>query len=240
MHCTDDADSMPFRVLPDTCVELFVNYTGKHLATIKGAVDSGEKGSFFSFRLSGFMDVQMQPGSGCIAVCFYPGAACHFFKTPMAAFTDSATELNLAWGNIAAELEERVALCASETQRAELIQHYLLRQLVKNHKTDAAVQYCLSEMHTGLSVNELAEKTGISQRQLSRRFQKNIGLGPKEFSRVNRFLRALDYMKKNNGNSLTDVAYACGYYDQSHFIFDFKAFAGITPGELYTAGRVIF
>src|SRR5690606_9364089 len=70
MDCEDDADTRHIRVLPDTCVELFVNYTGTPVAIIG---DELYRRSIVTFRMSRPMDVQMRKGSGCLAICFFPG-----------------------------------------------------------------------------------------------------------------------------------------------------------------------
>ena len=84
------------------------------------------------------------------------------------------------------------------------------------------------------------KKTTIRQRQLNSQFQCFLGLAPKEFARVTRFLHALEKLKKSTSGSLTALAYESGYFDQSHFIHDCKEFAGMTPKEVIRSQAIIY
>jgi AraC-like DNA-binding protein len=244
MESKGPADVMaPFRVLPDTCVELFVNYTDVPLARITGKQNTDTNRSIIVFRMSSFMDVHMQPGSGCIAICFNPGAAYHFFSLPMHEVTDSVAGMDHFWEHASTELEEKVALTHTNKERVSIIQHYLIQLLTKKQKADKAVEYCLWQINLlkgQLSVNQLSEKTGISLRQLGRRFNNCVGLSPKEYTRISRFIHSLPHLKKLPSVSLTEVAYESGYYDQAHFIHDYKEYTGLTPGEVRTSGNIIY
>jgi AraC-like DNA-binding protein len=71
----------------------------------------------------------------------------------------------------------------------------------------------------------------ISSRELERRFKKNIGLSPKQIARIYHFQSVLQL--KNKSGSSTELAHAAGYYDQSHFIREFRDIAGINPFSFF-------
>ena len=81
-------------------------------------------------------------------------------------------------------------------------------------------------------MDELSERSHISQRQLNRLFRAHLGFSPKTFSRVVRFQRALNLLKSDPGCTLAEVATRCGYDDQPHFVHEFKAYAGAAPKKL--------
>jgi AraC-like DNA-binding protein len=81
-------------------------------------------------------------------------------------------------------------------------------------------------------IAELLHETGWSERHFATTFRREFGLTPKAFARVLRFGRAVETLSRGDGPSLTDVALACGYYDQAHFNHDFQRFAGVTPTAL--------
>ena len=81
-----------------------------------------------------------------------------------------------------------------------------------------------------LAIGPLAAEVGWSRRHLAARWRRDVGLGPKTVARVLRFEHALRLVRE--GRALADVAYACGYADQSHLNRDFRALAGATPREV--------
>jgi AraC-like DNA-binding protein len=85
--------------------------------------------------------------------------------------------------------------------------------------------------HGQMKIEELAIRSHLSPRQFERRFKRLIGRTPKTFARLVRFEAVRDTLYQNPARPMTDLAYQFGYTDQSHFIHDFKAFAGYTPSE---------
>jgi len=239
MDFDGDADTSHICVLPDTCAELFINYTIAPLAVIGNEL---HRRSIVTFRMSRPMDVQMRKGAGCLAICFHPGMASPFFPMPMHELTDTATALTDVWSDMAGEIEDKLADAPDNSTRVAIVQHHLMQQLACNGE-DALVTYCLRVVQSAdvtLSVKQLCEKAGISQRHLARRFQQAVGLSPKAYLGVNRFIRSLQHLKQYPSRSLTDIAYQGGYYDQAHFIRDYKAYAGHTPGEVVQSGHILY
>jgi len=77
--------------------------------------------------------------------------------------------------------------------------------------------------------NEL--DTGISPRQLRRLFEYYIGDTAKVFSKVVRFQQLLNAKPSSQSLRQHKVFFSSGYYDQAHFIKEFKSFYGVTPGK---------
>lgn len=239
MDCDEGTDTSHVRVLPDTCVELFLNYTSTPIAVIG---DELYKGSIISARMSRPMDIQMRKGAGCLAICFYPGMAYRFFHFPMQMLSDKNAALSDIWKGLADEIEDKLASARNNDTRVFIVQNYLLRQLTRG-KNDLQMARCLQQVQctAGLvSVTKLTNDTGISQRHLSRKFQQYIGLSPKEYLRVYRFIQSLSHLKKYPLHSLTEIACKSGYYDQAHFNHDFKTYAGCTPAELAQAPHILY
>src|SRR3569833_813400 len=106
MDCDKDTDTDHIRVLPDACVELFVNYTETPVAMIGNEL---HKRSIITSRMSRPMDVQMRKGAGCLAVCFYPRIAYNFFNVPMHVLTDATVSLSKQKKDTATKKEKRLA-----------------------------------------------------------------------------------------------------------------------------------
>ena len=94
-------------------------------------------------------------------------------------------------------------------------------------------------MHRGdalETVEILSDHAGLSGRRLARLFALEVGLTPKLYARVLRFRRVLQLTHVDRPVDWSDIAHRCGYFDQAHFIRDFKEFSGLTPGD-YLARR---
>ena len=180
MDCEDDVDTNHIHVLPDACVELFINYTSTPVAIIDNEL---HQRSIVSSRMSRHSEVQMRKGDGCIAICFYPGMAYRFFHLPMYILANRTLALSDLWKDMAGDVESELADACNHKARAIIVQKYLLQQMIQN-ECDKGVVYCLRKIQqsdNAMSVNQLVGYTGFSQRHLSRKFnrwwacrQKNI------------------------------------------------------------------
>ena len=180
---------------------------------------------------------------GFVSVCFLPGAAAHFFPVAMHEVSDAMIDLRDLWKNMPPKWKNGLAAQRIIIERVAIIQEYLTRQLEKLKKPDKTVEHWLWQVNYfkgQLAVEDLSRKVNISQRQLGRRFNQTVGLSPKEFSRVTRFIHSLKHLKKYPSLSLTEIAYESGYYDQAHFIHDYKNYAGVTPGELVADTSILY
>ena len=155
--------------------------------------------------------------------------------------TDSVVPLSELWAARANEYTERLALAGEMMARVRIVEGILFEALRVNRQRDGAVERCVQLIQSAgdpVSVKGLGSTIGLSSRQLRRRFQNAIGMTPKEFVRVNRFIRAAHRLREPASNSFTETAHACAYFDQAHFNHDFREFAGMTPGEFIVAENV--
>jgi AraC-like DNA-binding protein len=83
------------------------------------------------------------------------------------------------------------------------------------------------------SIENIASHANMSIKTFERKFIEQVGISPKLFSRIIRFNTAIALKMNNPERSWTDIAHGCGYYDQMHFIKDFKLFSGITPTQYF-------
>lgn len=129
-------------------------------------------------------------------------------------------------------LVERIALAATTQERINILTDYFKSQLRKPKLGDKlmvnAGQY-IKQYNGNLNIANLSDIFCLSQKQFERRFKTNTGFNPKLYARIVRFETALN--NRGNYTNFTEVAHAHGYYDQAHFISDFKAFAGYSPNR---------
>lgn len=105
---------------------------------------------------------------------------------------------------------------------------------VKRPHTGNALDFLLHEIHRlkgDMRLSEMSEFTGCSISGLRTLFAREVGMSPKEYAKIVRFNHVALSMERNRSSSLTEIAYAMGYYDQAHFIKDFRSITGLAPKE---------
>jgi transcriptional regulator GlxA family with amidase domain len=110
----------------------------------------------------------------------------------------------------------------------------------KGRRSDSRAAAALSiiESHKGrVDIDRLAELAGMSIRQLERRFGERVGMSPKELCRILRFKNVFKHLAAYAADGWASTALACGYYDQSHMIRDFKHYAGTSPAAYFSGRR---
>jgi AraC-like DNA-binding protein len=236
-------DASRERILPDSCVELVFHFHDPFRTHFADGTNAMQSGSFVVGQMKRFLEIEPAGRMGLIAVRFYARGAYLFFERPLSEVAAGIVDLKDIWKERANELTGRIALASGMTERVRLIEETLLALLARNGHFDATVNRALQLIETNcgqLHVAQLAKDLGVSSRQLTRRFQQTIGLSPKEFSRVSRFLNALRSMSNQEHSTLTATALACGYFDQAHFNHEFLEMAGMAPGDLLKFPNVAF
>lgn len=231
------------RILPDSCVELVFHFRDPFRSHFADGTTGLQPQAFVVGQMKRFLEIEPEGRMGLIAVRFYARSAYLFFQKPLSEVASGLVDLADIWKNRASELTERIALAQGMAARVLLIEEALLVLLNQNGHYDYTVEECLRRIEAlagQLSVAQLAKDLGISSRQLTRRFQNTVGLSPKEFARVSRFLHVLRCLSEGKQRSLTETALACGYFDQAHLNHEFHEMAGMAPGELFTFPNVAF
>ena len=129
-------------------------------------------------------------------------------------------------------MEEKIGCASGLQERVRLVEGFLLAQLHRFNKgrvSDRIQHIWRRGWRSG--IRSLSRDLGIGERRLERECLRATGAPPKHLSRLSRFLQACRYVERGC-DPLTEVAYLCGYHDQSHFIREFKNFSGLTPSQL--------
>jgi AraC-like DNA-binding protein len=208
------------RVLPTGTCELVVTLADGH-AVICGA------------HSAPFI-IDTRAPRALLGVHFKPGGAAAFLGVPAEELGNVMLTADALWGRLATELTERVAEPRTWPARFRALEAFLLERLRGRAGRHPAVAFALRAIlaapHTQ-AIGRLTEHIGLSSRRFIEVFAGEVGLTPKVFCRVQRFQRALTHIDEAPHPDIdwTTIALDCGYYDQAHFIHDFRAFSGVSP-----------
>ena len=231
------------RILPDSCVELVFHFHDPFRSHFANGESAIQPRSFVVGQMRRFLEIQPAGRAGFVAVRFHARGAYLFFHRPLSQVAAGVVDLEDLWRARGREWTERIALANGMAARVRFIERALLSLLRANGRTEPAINRALQLIEGSrgqLRVSDLAAEIGVSCRHLTRQFQRAVGLSPKEFGRISRFLHALQLLTAGNHRSLTDVALECGFFDQAHFNHAFRELAGMSPSDLSTFPNVSF
>lgn len=169
-----------------------------------------------------------------LIVNFKKGAAHPFFPVPMDEMADRVVAADLLWGGLLGELRERLLGADGIGRRFGIAERFLLKNFQTKLEINPCVEYAVGRIKSdpsGINLGRLNRKIGYSQKHFISMFRKQVGLTPKKYLRINRFQQALGEIERSGKIDWTRIAQKCGFYDQAHFIADFKRFSGFTPEE---------
>jgi AraC-like DNA-binding protein len=169
-----------------------------------------------------------------VGVSFKPGGAYPFLGLPLSELQNQIVPLDAIWGTLAAELRERLYAAPTIQARFALLEQFLLARLCETPPGLKIVQSAvagIARRHGTLSIRELSERLGMSQKHLIVQFKQMVGCTPKELGRLYRFGDMLASIDLTQPVDWTLIAHQFYFHDQSHFIRDFREFSGHTPSD---------
>lgn len=220
------------KIFAGTGTELMFRY-GATLSTenVKGNVFSLPKSYIMSPRFKQYQ-LQVSQDASFISVRFRAGAFRHFCQYAGSDFIDNFVSCEDLWGQMGKSLEQQVFVAQSTPERVRVIEGFLIeclnRYVKDERKLDCAVQSLLYH-YQDMNVQQIQQNLFLSQRQMERKFKAAVGVSPKAFQRISRFEAVIKKLLLARQNKYLDIAMEHGYYDQSHFIKDFKYYIGEAP-----------
>lgn len=224
-------------VVPNGNLKLTISYQN-------GVVASINDKNFFSrehqITLTGLIDVPVildtenDIETETIGIEFNPQVVYRFFHFNLNEIKNHIYSLEDLIGKTGKELAEQIANAISVQQKLIIIQQFLLNQLSVNSE-DKIFEYCVEKIKASngqITIQELEKKTGYSSRWLNVKFNDKLGVSPKNLSSIIRFNSYYQSFILGSDESLFKNDYYHLFYDQSHFIKDFKRFTGLPPSKL--------
>ena len=229
------------RVLPNGCAQVIISLAADAL-TDCGA-DSGEESlgicrpqpPAILVGARGRYDViHMRDLAELIGIVFRPGGLAPWLQQRADALFEQSIALDDVWSTRA--VRDRLREENTPAQKLVTLDDLLVKRLrgreVERRPLVKAALLALRQKN----VQQTAQSLGVSERRLQQIFSEDVGLSPKLWSRIHRFQRTLSALRSGEEMRWEQLALRCGYYDQSHFSNDFRAFSGIDP-TTYSAHR---
>lgn len=230
------------RFLPDGNVEIIIdlddnpkfiydNETLKEIQTCQHVWASGMRTEPIS--------IHSGKDAAMLIISFKKGMAYQFFPFPMTEISDCVVDADLIWGSDFGFLREQVLSTKEISQKFYLAESFLIKKFLPNFEINPCIEFALNQIINQpdqITINRLNQKIGYSQRHFNSMFKKYVGVTAKSYLKIMRFQKSISEIEKCSEIDWTVISQDCGFYDQSHFINDFKTFSGFTP-EVYLESK---
>lgn len=230
----DEPDVME-RVIPTENIQLMFHYKNPFVVFHSNDTFVNQPRSIISGLSDNFSDVSTHGETGVVFISFYPTGACHFFKFPLSEIENQSVDMTDIVKTEIKQIEELLYFKDTIGEKVQLIENFLIKryapiplrdylliqkgvEIVKNFKAQTNAGHLSNCLYT-------------SPKTLERKFSTYLGKTTKQVIKLMRFHEVLHNFSSIKELSLTEHAYKNGYYDQSHFIHDFKSYTGYTPKE---------
>ena len=219
------------RVLPTGRVQIILNLARDYLLDCPaGQLAQRMPHSMIVGARSVYEIVDTSDMADLIGIVFEPGGFPSFVSEPSHLFSNRSVSLEDLWGAFALSLRDRLREIPSPQGRLVLLEKFLRQQFNTTIARHRVVDFALSSFQhapTFASVRQIARSTGWSERRFSQVFREQVGFSPKAWMRIQRFQLAVRQLHAGVDLPWAELALDCGFYDQSHFANEFRAFSGI-------------
>jgi len=167
-----------------------------------------------------------------LGICFLPEGFYSFLKIPVSECTNQLLGAAEAGLFSKRAILEKLMEAPDITTRLSVLEKELLSMLDANIQTPENFRQLFCALKSGnpaIQIADFCQDKHVGMRNLERMFHKYVGISAKTYTMLDRFQDSLNQLFYSDYSKLSDVAYGNEYFDQMHFIRDFKRFAGNTP-----------
>ncbi len=185
-----------------------------------------------------FHDLKVSGNLSLFSIYFHPHGLSIFLDLPMKEIFNQSVPLRYILKDRVNKFEDELSSAITFQDQISIAENFLLSNILNNEKKyqydriSCAINR-INETKGILDIDALASETCLSRKQFERTFTDIIGASPKQFLKIIRFQNVIWEKSKDTNQSLTNLAYKCGYYDQAHMIKDFKTMSGTTPRKYF-------
>lgn len=236
LECPKEEKPEKQTIIPDGCMEMVFHYGDLFRQYTENGNSLVQPRCFVIGQLTQPLEIEPTGETGIFSVRFHPNGFLPFSTIPIKEMENTAVSLEKLFGDDGRQMAQKVLGAPSALEKIKVVESFLLNRLTDAETVDRIVKSTIETILTAngqLSIDELSRQSNINQRQLERKFSTAVGLSPKQLSKTIRLQATLKMLLNEKFTSLTDLAYKNEYYDQAHFIKDFKELTGHTPKQFY-------
>ncbi len=179
----------------------------------------------------------VDPHATTLAIHFLPGGAAPFLPMPLQDLESDFLGVDEVWGADGRRLHEQLIETPGAAGRFALLEQFLVARARPSARyADVATALDAVERSPELRIADVGALTGLSPKRLIARFRTEVGLTPKAYARVRRFQAALRRLRAGDARG-AEIAADVGYFDQAHFVREFRSFTAMTPSQ-YAQRRI--
>lgn len=230
------------RIVPDGCMEMIFQLGDIYKQYATDDTFVLQPRCFVFGQITQTLDIEPTGTTQTFAIRFHPDGFKPFATLPLAAMENRAVPLTELFGSAGQQLETAMLNAANFQVQIATIESFLRNRLQTPYAIDWITKESVSTLlalQGQLSVGALSETMNVHRRQLERKFADVIGLSPKQLAKMIRLQTTLKKLTEHPDMSLTELAHSGQYYDQAHFIKDFKEFTGKTPKQFYEGNMLL-
>jgi AraC-like DNA-binding protein len=226
---SENGAAAEYKVFPSAGLVIGFQYSGR-LAIVRDKTEGELNPAGITGISDSYKIFRNSANIGTVLAFFTETGFAHFASHPThELFNQSISLDNIFDKSKINEVEEKLATAITDKQRVKTVEQFLLSQL-KDIQADKLIVEAVKLIYQSkgtIRIKELNEKLLISQSPFEKRFRKVVGTTPKKFASIIRFNAVLGTLDK--AKSLTAICYENNFFDQAHFIKDFRQFTGDTP-----------
>lgn len=236
------------RVLPNGCIQIVLNLSrgyltdcgpdGQRQARLPAAIVVGARARYEVIDTGDLADIA--------GIVIEPGGFAGLFGERADLFFEQSIDLGSVWdgrrdgvgrvnggrGRVVRGAGPLERLCEAKTPEGKLsaLDGMLSGLVDEQARRSELVDQAMWEFSArGVKVEECARSVGVSERRLSEVFREHVGIAPKMWCRLRRFQAVVGALHRGTEMRWAELAVECGYYDQAHFVNDFRGFSGLDP-----------
>lgn len=225
------------RFLPDGNVNIVIdltdypkyiydNETLKEIQTCRNIWFSGMRNTYIT--------IPSGKDSEMFIINFHKGKAYPFVQMPLYELTDSVVDGDLVLTPEIMDMRSMLLETPFIHRKFQVAERFLIKKFRNKLMVNPFIEFAVNKILASpnqLSIEQISAKVGYSQKHLIKLFKDNVGVAPKGFLKIIRFQKAIQEIETAKKIEWTGIAFESGYYDQAHFINDFRSFSGFTPNQ---------